>query len=486
MSDISICFNKKDFEYDVYTLVKAFYPEEKITTFYKGENTHPADAGLKLDVDMFEDKLEFTYDDGADVKTSSCAVDKNADRTQRKNILKRMIYDTISCAAKRTLPWGTLTGIRPTKIPMKLLNEGMERADIERYMRKSFYTSEKKAELAVDIAFREKQVLESIDIENGYSLYIGIPFCPSICLYCSFGSHPIDKWGHMVDDYLNALYKELLYIASAMKDKRLCSIYIGGGTPTTLSAAQLRELISHIRGEFDLSRVREFTVEAGRPDTIDEDKLAALKESGVNRISINPQSMNDKTLEIIGRSHTQQQIVSAFEIARAAGFDNINMDLIAGLPGEGETEVASTMSKIEALRPDCLTIHSLALKRATRLNLYKDEYADVSFKNSQDIMDIIDRGARRMEMLPYYMYRQKNIAGNLENTGYAREGCFGLYNILIMEEVQSILAAGSGAMSKFVFEGGRIERAENVKDLRNYIERVDEMCLRKEKYIRCS
>ena len=232
--------------------------------------------------------------------------------------------------------------------------------------------------------------------------------------------------------------------------------------------------------------VREFTVEAGRPDTVTEEKLEALLENGVNRISINPQTMNQKTLDLIGRNHTTAQVVSAFEMARHAGFTNINMDLIVGLPGEGMEEVKKTMEEIRALAPDSLTVHSLALKRATRLHLFREQYAPISFDNSQEIMDIIDLAAMQMGLEPYYMYRQKNMAGNLENIGYARAGCFGIYNILIMEEKQNILAAGSGASTKIVYPDGRIARAENVKDLNNYIARIDEMIARKESLIKCS
>ena len=486
MSDISICFNKRDFEYDVYTLVKAFYPESEIYTFYSGENEHPAETFLKLDVGMYDDVLKFSCISDVGKKEASKGIEADTVRTERKNCLKQLVYNVLSEAAGKQLPWGTLTGIRPTKIPMKLMEEGWRNPDIAKYMRETYYTSAKKTALAIAVANREKELLDSISIKDGYSLYVGIPFCPSICLYCSFGSHPYEKWGYLADGYLKALFTELEFIASSMAGKRLCTIYIGGGTPTTLSAAQLERLLDRIRSLFDMGGVMEFTVEAGRPDTVDMDKLNVLRKYGVDRISINPQTMNQKTLDTIGRNHTVEQVVSAFGMARQAGFENINMDIITGLPGEGESEARETMRAIEELKPDSLTVHSLALKRATRLNLFKDKYAESSFHNSQEIMDIIDLGAKRMDMEPYYMYRQKNIAGNLENVGYARRGCFGLYNIIIMEEKQTIMAAGSGAMSKFVFDGGRIERAENVKDLKNYIERIGEMLERKEKYIKCS
>ena len=265
----------------------------------------------------------------------------------------------------------------------------------------------------------------------------------------------------------------------------IISVYIGGGTPTTLTPDQMRRLLTVLSEEFPLEQVQEFTVEAGRPDTITREILEVLREFPVSRISINPQTMNQETLDIIGRRHTVEETVEKFHMARELGFDNINMDLIVGLPGEDKEKVAHTLEEIEALSPDSLTVHSLALKRGTRLNLMKDQYEEISFENSAEIMDMTQDCARRMGMGPYYMYRQKNIAGNFENVGYSREGKAGIYNILIMEEKQSILAAGAGASTKFVFQNGeRIERVENVKDLKNYVERIDEMIERKRKGIR--
>ncbi len=486
MFDISIGFNQKNFEYDVYTLVKAFYPNANIHSFYIEEEEHPADTKLKLDVGMYDDKIRIYAASDEKKAKKLLNLDEPCERKEYKNHLKRAIYDVLHEFTGENLPWGTLTGIRPSKIPMQLMEEGYTNPQIASYMRETYYTSNKKTSLAIAVANREKEILDNIDKKNGYSLYVGIPFCPSICLYCSFGSHPYEKWGHLADTYLETLFKELRYIADVMKDKRLDSVYIGGGTPTTLTPCQLDKLLKKLRELFDMSAVKEFTVEAGRPDTVDAKKMAVLYENGVDRISVNPQTMNQSTLDLIGRAHTVEQVISAFHMAREAGFKNINMDIIVGLPGEGIDEVRHTVNEIQKLNPDSLTVHSLALKRATRLNLFKDKYIKESFDNSQEIMDIIDQSAMQMGMEPYYMYRQKNMAGNLENIGYARRGSFGIYNIMIMEEKQTIMAAGSGASTKFVFDDGRIERAENVKDLKNYIERIDEMIQRKEKYLKCN
>ena len=480
-----LVLESSDYEYDIYTLIKAFYPEKDIKVLYD-------DAGDAVDSTVFslvcrENKYHFSVisKDGR-IVAENISEKEDGDRITVKNCIKKLIYGTLSEYTGKKLPWGDLTGIRPVKIPMKLLEEGADEEAIKDYMRDEFFVSEKKARLALDIAKREKRILEGIDAGNGYSLYIGIPFCPSICLYCSFGSHPLEKYGNMTDAYLDALIKELSYISAKMKDRTLTSIYVGGGTPTSLDASQLDRLLGFVRKSFSCGALKEFTVEAGRPDTITDEKLDAIRKNGADRISVNPQTMNDVTLQTIGRNHTAKDIESAFALARKAGFDNINADIIAGLPGEGEKEVRYTLDRIAELSPESLTVHSLALKRATRLNLFKDEYMPVAFMNSESIMDMVAARAADMGLVPYYLYRQKNMAGNFENVGYAKDGCCGIYNILIMEEKQTIIAAGSGAVSKYVYSGGRIERTANVKDIHNYIDRIDEMIARKEKQISCS
>ena len=256
---------------------------------------------------------------------------------------------------------------------------------------------------------------------------------------------------------------------------------MGGGTPTTLSPDQFKEIIGYLNELFDLSGLLEFTVEAGRPDSISEDKLKALKELKVNRISINPQTMNEDTLKIIGRRHSVDDIRKAFALARECGFDNINTDIILGLPGEDISHVRRTMDELKKLGPDSITVHSMAIKRAAGMAEYLKEYSDIKSINTPEMLSCADEGARALGMQPYYMYRQKNMTGNFENVGYAREGCYGIYNILIMEEVQSIVACGAGTVSKRVYDDGLIERCDNVKDLLQYMDRLDEMLDRKRK-----
>ena len=278
--------------------------------------------------------------------------------------------------------------------------------------------------------------------------------------------------------YLDALCKEIEACAQIYQNRKLDTIYMGGGTPTTLEPYQMDRLLTKIEECFDRSYLKEFTVEAGRPDSITREKLEVLRAHGISRISINPQTMNQKTLDIIGRRHTVEQTVDAFHLARELGFDNINMDLIVGLPGEEYGQVEHTMKEVTALDPDSITVHSLAVKRAARLNMFKDQYKEMTFTNNQQIMEMTARYAYQAGHSPYYLYRQKNMAGNFENVGYAKPDSAGIYNILIMEEKQSILALGAGATSKKV-TGELIQRTENVKDIKNYVERIDEMIERK-------
>jgi oxygen-independent coproporphyrinogen-3 oxidase len=309
---------------------------------------------------------------------------------------------------------------------------------------------------------------------------VGIPFCPSRCLYCSFTSYPIESYRKKSEEYIEKLCEELEYIANLRKDKRLVSIYIGGGTPTSLEAIMLERLLSKIEYTFPMEDVREFTVEAGRPDSIDEDKLRCMKAHHVSRISINPQTMNDETLSLIGRKHSAADAVSAFELARFLGFDNINMDIIAGLPGENADSMAKTLGKIRQLNPESLTVHSLAIKRAANLKGRLDEFGETIHQDMNTMLDMVDTAACGLGMKPYYMYRQKNIGGNLENVGYSRDGKECLYNVLIMEEITDIIAAGAGGSTKLVYPSeNRVERIENCKSVDDYINRFDEMLERK-------
>ncbi|WP_321002087.1 coproporphyrinogen dehydrogenase HemZ [Eisenbergiella porci] len=484
---LAVRLNKPQFEYDIHSIVKAFYPAETVRVFEEGTKDFESDGDNPSIAIWFEERAIRVNLSGTE---HEAVLSRPEERPVVKNELKQLLYRVLSAHTGKELPWGTLTGIRPTKIAMQFLEENapgtqnpMTEADILSYMQETYYCSEEKALLAIDIAKREKRILADIHYEKGYSLYIGIPFCPTTCLYCSFTSFPIFSWKDRVGEYLTALEKEIDFVREACQDKILDSVYIGGGTPTTLEPEELRRLLSKVRASFDFSQVKEFTVEAGRADSITRDKLRALKEFGVTRISVNPQTMNQETLNIIGRRHTVEQVEEAFRLAREEGFTNINMDLILGLPGETKEHVERTMEAVTRLCPDSLTVHSLAIKRASRLSLWIEENGIETLHNTDETMEIAAEGAARMNMKPYYLYRQKNMSGNFENVGYATESNYGIYNILIMEEKQTIMALGAGTISKAVYPDGRIERCDNVKDVALYIEKIDEMIDRKRKLL---
>ena len=484
---LAVRLNKPQFEYDIHSIVKAFYPAETVKVFEEGTKYFESDGDNPSIAIWFEERAIRVKLSGTE---HEAVLSRPEERPVVKNELKQLLYRVLSDHTGKELPWGTLTGIRPTKIAMQFLEENapgtqnpMTEADILSYMQETYYCSEEKALLAIDIAKREKRILADIHYEKGYSLYIGIPFCPTTCLYCSFTSFPIFSWKDRVGEYLTALEKEIDFVREACQDKILDSVYIGGGTPTTLEPEELRRLLSKVRASFDFSQVKEFTVEAGRADSITRDKLRVLKEFGVTRISVNPQTMNQETLNIIGRRQTVEQVEEAVRLAREEGFTNINLDLILGLPGETKEHVERTMEAVTRLCPDSLTVHSLAIKRASRLSLWIEENGIETLHNTDETMEIAAEGAARMNMKPYYLYRQKNMSGNFENVGYATEGNYGIYNILIMEEKQTIMALGAGTISKAVYPDGRIERCDNVKDVALYIEKIDEMIERKRKLL---
>lgn len=466
---ICIKISDMDFYDDAVVLIKSFYPRTEVMQYQEqAEQTRTA-QDIVIEPEVPEK-------DGRSKK-------------ELHEAFKCTLYTKLSAQLNKTLPWGYLTGVRPSKIAYTLLEKGADREQILEEFTKKHLVSEKKAQLALQVAQTEKSILEKMDYKNGYSLYIGIPFCPTTCLYCSFTSYSLAAYQSKVQPYLEALLKEMKYVSEAMRGRRLDTVYFGGGTPTTLSAGQLDMLLTELERQFDLSACRELTVEAGRPDSITYEKLCVLKAHHVDRISINPQTMNQQTLDLIGRRHTVEQIEEAFALAGKAGLDNINMDMILGLPGENKEMVQHTLEKIKALAPESLTVHSLAIKRAAALNIWREKYLDLQMDNSDEIVSMAADYAHQMGHQPYYMYRQKNMAGNFENVGYSKPGLECIYNILIMEEKQTIIAMGAGASTKIVFQNeteggqaGRIERIENVKDVTNYIQRIDEMIERKRKF----
>ena len=480
---IGILLNDTSYEQDIRELLMAFYPGETFAHEKQDDVTYYIEGCYEA-ADENHGQYTIRLIDRDEVQAVAAFPLDYKNRLAAKTEIKKQLYELLSVRTGKVLPWGTLTGIRPTKIALTRLDEGWKEDEIREFMRETYLTSEEKIDLSVEIAAREKELLSKIDYENGYSLYVGIPFCPTTCAYCSFTSYPIGLWKGKVHLYLEALFKELEYVAQKMKGRTLDTVYFGGGTPTSLSAEELDQLLTKIENTFDLSTVKEYTVEAGRPDSITEDKLRTLRAHGITRISINPQTMKQETLNIIGRLHTVEHVKEQFRLARELGFDNINMDLIIGLPEEDLADVRQTMEEVKALAPDSVTVHSLAIKRAAKLNMFKEKYANLKIENTQDMIDVTAEYSRGMGLVPYYLYRQKNMAGNFENVGYAAPGKECIYNILIMEEKQTIVACGAGTTTKVVFpKENRLERVENVKDVGQYIERIDEMIERKEKML---
>lgn len=379
------------------------------------------------------------------------------------------------------IPWGVMCGIRPAKNVRSLMEEGYSDSEVVRILKEVYEVSDEKIELAKTVAENEKALLDEIG-ENSVSIYIGIPFCPTRCLYCSFVSTDIRVSGKYMNGFVEKLLLEIDKTAEIIEKMGAYveNIYIGGGTPTTLEPHHLKSIFDRLKENFDFSKIKEFTLEAGRPDTITEAKLLEAKKGGVNRISINPQTMNNETLVKVGRKHTPDMVKNCFNMARRIGFDNINMDLIAGLPDETVDMFKYSIDEVINLDPENITVHSMAVKRAASLR-----FTDTELAKSKDMNEMLSYTQKRMEQTgrkPYYMYRQKNISGNLENVGYAKDGYMSTYNINIMEEKQTIIALGGGGSTKLVM-GDRIERIFNFKDPLEYINRFDEILQKKDEIL---
>lgn len=512
---VKIILPERDFDYELQALVASFFPGQHVQAEVCGEE--PGTIDSKEDKELLATiNIKWSqYKISADFQAKSFLVsrqsfvtgdgdwhkhiDKSAHpyRTYYKNVLKKLVFCLIKDFPEEMLPeglirrvpaWGTMTGVRPVKIVMDEILNGNDINSIRESLDNIYCLDSEKAELAVQVATCEAELLKMAGYGSGYSLYIGIPFCPTTCLYCSFASNPY--YSGLADAYLEALFKEMEYSSHIFKDRKLSSVYIGGGTPVALNEWQLSRLLEALHKYFPVDKSVEFTVEAGRPDSITEEKLKVLRRHGTGRISVNPQTMHQKTLDIIGRRHTARQTADAFNLARKNGFDNINMDLIAGLPGETAGDFRETLSQIRELAPDSLTIHSLVVKRASKLREKIQETGTEDGSRAlymEEMFNIGQQFAKEQGYHPYYMYRQKNSAGcagsaGQENIGYAKEGKECLYNILIMEEKQTILALGAGASTKLYHMGmGQVERIENVKNVNDYIERIGEMIGRKKR-----
>ena len=373
-------------------------------------------------------------------------------------------------------PWGALTGIRPGKLAERFMREtGRGEAEAARWLTEEYYVSPRRAALCARAAAEAETVRESL-AEGDISLYIGIPFCPTRCAYCSFVSHSVEKSLKLIAPYLEALHKEIAALGALCRELGLrpVSVYVGGGTPTTLSAPELAALIACLREHIDFAAVREFTVEAGRPDTITREKLLAIREGGADRISINPQTMSDAVLEAIGRRHSGAAVVESFSLAREVFPGAVNMDLIAGLPGDDPAGFAASLDQVIALGPENITVHTLSLKRGSRINLDKTPLPDGAAVG--EMLDYAAEALTGAGFAPYYLYRQKFTSGGFENVGWTRPGFTGLYNICMMEELHSTLSLGAGGVSKLVNPAtGLIERVFNKKYPYEYIASIEEL-----------
>lgn len=465
---INVKLNNKEFNYDVYQIINLFF--------------------LFPDIKFVEEN----YDYNIEVKEDVIVIQKGSESYEyiinksykRKEEVKKAVFLYFSKHTTDELPWGTLIGIRPSKKALELLQAGLSEEAIIAEFKEKHVTREDKAQLCIDVAKFEKNIVNTK--KDNISVYIGMPFCPTRCLYCSFASNPIEKCKDIVEPYLQSLAHEIKEVSSYIQEKKLkieC-VYFGGGTPTSVNDEQFEFIMKCIyEGFTEKNNVKEFTVECGRPDSITYKKLSTMKKYGVHRISINPQTMNDDTLKLIGRTHSVGDVTEKFTMARELGFDNINMDLIVGLPGEKITHIIKTCEKILELKPDSITIHGLSIKRASKLhekmlNNYRFEVPGQEELNK--MYEYTVELSKKLHMKPYYMYRQKNMVGNMENIGYTRPGYEGIYNIQMIEEKQTVIALGADAVCKVVFlDENRHERFANIKDVREYIKRLDEMIQKK-------
>lgn len=398
-----------------------------------------------------------------------------------KRLVKLGVLNVLKKMESKHIPWGTLTGIRPTKVVKELRDRGYSKDTLIRMLIQEFGVSEEKARLMAEVTQNEKKFLSNNDI-NKISIYLGIPFCPDKCLYCSFTTNPIKRFNKLVEPFMTAVQKEIEAVGEIVKQKgwEIETVYIGGGTPTSLSSRHIEELMKKLNKTFNLKSIKEVTVEAGRPDTFDKEKIEILKQYGANRISINPQTMNESTLELIGRNHTVENIKEAFEIARECGFDNINVDAITGLPGENIEMFDYTMKRVMGFSPESITVHTLALKKGSKLIQEKDKYALPEDIVVEQMLEKCRKYTREIGMIPYYMYRQKNMVGLQENIGYCFPEKECIYNIKMIEEAQNIIALGPGGVSRIMnFEIGAIDKIFNDRSTEGYIARIDEMIEKK-------
>ena len=462
-----------NFHFELENLTRLFFPNEKITVIRDFSEPQPPYIYTEV-----SDKITISVNIGSFNK-SETAVKKLTD-DDNELVSAQLLYKLLCDFTGLTQPWGILTGVRPVKLLRKLAEESSEEQAVKKF-EKDFFVSNEKIALSRETEHNERKILE-LSRPESFSLYVGIPFCPSRCSYCSFVMASIERAEKLIEPYTKLLCEEIKRTAVIANKLglRLETVYFGGGTPTTLSAEQLDTVLRTVNKSFDMSTCREFTVEAGRPDTIDSAKLFALKENKVDRISINPQTTNDDVLKTIGRKHTAQQFFDAFELARKCGFDNINTDLIAGLPTDTPESFKNSLDSIVKLNAECITVHTLCMKRASRLTT---EGVTLDLQQARDAREMLAYTQNILGQngyIPYYMYRQSRMVGNLENVGWSKRGFESLYNVYVMDETHTILACGSGGVTKLKRNNpDYLERIFNFKYPYEYIDRFDELIQRK-------
>ncbi len=478
---MNLYYINHSFRYEAEKLLRLFFPLEKIIEYTQLNETEEDYLLTRIDG---EDELlliaELSLN--GEIKTKTKSVEKTECEDLELELLL-MAYDLLCEMCDFTPKWGILTGVRPSKLIVKRISQ-YDEENARDWFLNTYKVSPEKTELAINVAKRELKIIEKAG-EKSFSLYISIPFCPTRCSYCSFVSHSInsEKAQNLIPNYIGKLLEELTFTAQRAKENglRLTSVYWGGGTPTTLSADELDRILAHIENTFDLSECLEYTVEAGRPDTITKEKLDVLKKHNVGRISINPQTFSDSVLNAIGRRHTTAQTEEKFLLAKNVGFDAINMDLIAGLPTDTIENFKNSVNRAVELGADNITVHTLALKRSSTI-VTENECDEVTDKDIMEMLDYAEKTLSANGYFPYYMYRQSKALGNLENVGWCKDGKECFYNVLMMEEYQSIFSVGAGAVTKLRTEDGSIiERIFNFKYPFEYISRFDEIIDKKER-----
>ena len=409
---------------------------------------------------------------------TACASRRLKAEAETVRLRRRILQQSFYLAAVQLLgaepPWGALAGVRPTKLSTKFLSEGGTPAACDRMLREEYFVTPARRQLCIDSSLHTLEAARELECGD-LSLYIGIPFCPTRCAYCSFVSQSVETFGNLLEPYLQALLREIELTGELLRasSRHIRTLYIGGGTPTTLSAPQMKLLLDTVRRSFDLSRCTEFTVEGGRPDTLDAEKLRLIAESGVGRMSINPQTMSDTVLRRIGRRHCAAQTLRAFADAKAAGFRDLNADLIAGLPADTPEQYRESLEQVIALSPSNITVHTLAMKKGADLFFARGDLPDG--KAVAQMLDDSMTLLRRAGYEPYYLYRQKYMSGSFENVGWCKPGHACQYNIYMMEELHTVLALGGGGMNKLNLTSEQLERFHNPKYPQEYIARIEDV-----------